>query len=115
MKKPKTINRPFAPNETRPAATKQNRIAQRERTSFYHTWKWRKTSEAFRAMPGNEFCEYCKAKGTYTATQCADHNPPLPILLRQGNDPYNYKYLVPSCNKCNLSKGSSDRKQINKF
>lgn len=112
MRKPKTINRYKNPLQDGDVS-KNKRITTRVSNPFYKTWKWRKTSEQFRAAPGNELCAYCKKKGKYTPTQCADHNPPLDVLIRRGLDPYSFEYLVPSCNKCNLSKGQSDRKQIN--
>jgi 5-methylcytosine-specific restriction protein A len=69
-----------------------------ENESFYHTNKWKRTSEAFRAA--NPFCAPCKRSGIIERVHTAHHVPELSILLKEGKDPYDWQYLEAVCFNC---------------
>jgi len=71
-------------------------------SAFYSGAKWTKTSRAFRKA--NPLCAEHKRAGIIVKGAIADHTIERAELMRQGLDPYDWKYLQNLCTPCHNKK-----------
>jgi formate hydrogenlyase subunit 6/NADH:ubiquinone oxidoreductase subunit I len=100
---PKKVNRPWV----------SQRIPferERGRDAFdYNGRKWRKVRKSFMDKEANQLCIECAACGDVTPATVADHEPQATVLIGQGLDPYDEKYLRPLCKQHHNAKSGRER------
>jgi 5-methylcytosine-specific restriction endonuclease McrA len=90
--------RPAGPRESFKRLDEKKTNDQR---SFYSSRRWTETSRSHRR--NEPLCRACKSVGKVTAGEMVHHDPELEILLQNGFDPFDDKYLVTLCNNCHLA------------
>jgi 5-methylcytosine-specific restriction protein A len=69
-----------------------------ESKRFYSSAEWTKCSVRHKAI--EPLCRRCKAKGIVKVVEITHHNPPLEILISQGENPFAEKNLESLCFNC---------------
>ena len=90
---------------------KKDGVYQRERSAdLYHTYRWTKLSNAFRAT--HPLCAECQRQGIIRPATVVDHIVPYPICADYFYDRSNLQAL---CEDCNHDKGQRDKKLIQEW
>lgn len=93
--KPKPIRPSWVPERKAFARRKDN-------SSFYNSWKWRKTAKAFRES--NPCCVKCEAEGIVSATEYVDHIE----RIEGGGEKYDHSNLQGLCKFHHNSKSGKE-------
>lgn len=98
MERAKRLVRPWQVN-TRPAGGHSTR----ERNDFYHTHRWRRVSEVYRA--NNTLCAQCSKEGRVTPSEVTDHIHPI----HKDGDPWDTDNFQALCSECHNKKSAKEK------
>lgn len=92
-KKPENIKRPWVAERAAFSRSKDN-------SKFYNSYKWRKTSKAYRLK--NPLCECleCKRDSKVKPAEVVNHKKGLNYLIENNIDPFNWDELESMAADC---------------
>ena len=76
---------------------------------FYNTWKWKKTSKAYRESYPLCECDECKKGLVVKPAQVCDHKRGLKFLLDNNIDAFDWQELQSMSRDCHNKKSGSER------
>lgn len=102
---PELVERGYCEKHSKPMEAREpfKRLDEKktdEQRAFYRSRRWTETSKSHRQS--EPLCRSCKTSGRVKEGEMVHHSPELQVLIQNGLDPFNDKYLVTLCNSCHL-------------